>query len=56
MIRNEEDNAGKLMAQVDVSASLVAGSGGAWGSVVSEWGTAVVSVRCSIADERSRWC
>ncbi|RVW60145.1 hypothetical protein CK203_092286 [Vitis vinifera] len=37
MIRNGEDDAGKLMAQVDVSASLVAGSGGAWGSVVVDF-------------------
>ena len=56
MIRNGEDDAGKLMAQVEVSASSVAGSGGVWGSAVSEWGTAVVGVRCSVADGRSRWC
>ena len=55
MIRNGEDDAGKLMAQVDVSASSVAGSGGACGSMASEWGTAVVGVRCSVADGRPRW-
>ena len=36
MIRNGEDDAGKLMAQVEVSASSVAGSVGAWGSTVFE--------------------
>ena len=56
MFRNGEDDAGKLMAQVDVSASSVAGSRGAWGFVVSEWGTAVVGVRCSATDGRPRWC
>ena len=56
MIRDREDDAGKLMAQIDVSASSVATSGGAWGSVVSEWGTAVVGVICSVADGRPRWC
>ena len=49
MIRNGEDDADKLMAQVDVSASSVVGSGGAWGS-------AVVGMRCSVADGRPRWC
>ena len=33
MIRNGEDDAGKLMGQADVSTSSLAGSGGAWGSV-----------------------
>ena len=56
MIRDGEDDVGKLMAQVDVSASSVAGSRGAWGSVASEWGTIVVGVRCSVADGRPRWC
>ena len=56
MIRNGEDDADKLMAQVDVSASSVAGSGGACGSMASEWGTAVVGVRCSVADGRPKWC
>ena len=49
MIRNGEDDAGKLMTQVDVSASSVAGSVGAWGF-------AVVGARCSVADGRLRWC
>ena len=49
MIRNGEDNAGKMMAQVDVAASSIAGSGGAWGSVV-------VGMRCSVVDGRPRWC
>ena len=49
MIRDGEDDAGKLMGQEDVSASSVVGSGGAWGSIV-------VGVRCSIADGRPRWC
>ena len=48
MIRDGEDDAGKLMAQADVSASSVVGSGGAWGS-------AVVGERCSVADGRPRW-
>ena len=56
MIRNGEDDAGKLMAQVDVFASSVAGSGGAQGFAVSKWGTTVVGVRCSVADGRPRWC
>ena len=56
MIIDGENDAGKLMAQVDVSTSSVAGSGGAWGSAVSEWGTAVVGVRCSVAYGRPRWC
>ena len=56
MIRNGEDDAGKLMAQVDVSASSVTGLGGAWGSVASEWGAVVVGVICSVADGRPRWC
>ena len=46
MIRNGEDDAGKLMAQVDVSVSYIAGSGGTWGSMAFEWGTAVVRI-CS---------
>ena len=49
MIRDGEDDEGKLMAQEDVFASAVVGSGGAWGSVV-------VGVRCSVADGRPRWC
>ena len=49
MIRNGEDDAGKLMAQADVSVSSVVGSGGAWGSVV-------VGMRCSVVDGRPRWC
>ena len=56
MIRNGEDDAGKLMTQVDVSVSSVADLEGAWGSVASKWGTAVVGVRCSVADGRPRWC
>ena len=56
MIRNGEDDAGKLMAQVEVSVFSVFGSGGAWGSVAFEWSTAVVGVRCSVADGRPRWC
>ena len=49
MIRNEENDAGKLMAQVNVSASLVAGSAGAWGFVM-------VGMRCLVADGKPRWC
>ena len=56
MIRNGEDDAGKLMVQVKVSTSSAAGSGGAWGSAVSEWGTVMVGVRCSVVDGRPRWC
>ena len=56
MIRNGEDDAGKLMAQVDVSVSSVAGSEGAWDSVASKWGTAMVGVRYTVADGRPRWC
>ena len=55
MIRNGEDDADKLMAQVDVSASSVVGLGRAWGSVASERGTIVVWVRCSVANGRPRW-